>query len=195
MTYKIIDKSFNDCVVFFQTRKIKNDNGFSQESWNDKVFRQEIDNYPLVSDKVSVLNKNIFEGMYFQNPKDIHARILNCLYGKAFIFVMDIRQESIHYGKVQAYELNDSSLSVFIPEGFAYGIYTLDDYNIISCKSSNSNVENEYKISLLKTIYPYDIISGLNSNNKQFSINCNIIRNASTNENDFLSLKEFYNEY
>lgn len=40
-----------------------------------------------------------------------------------------------------------------------------------------------------------NIISGLNSNNKQFSINCNIIRNASTNENDFLSLKEFYNEY
>lgn len=192
MTYKIIDKSFNDCVIFFQTRKTKNDNGFLQESWNNKQFKLEIANYDFTSDKLFVFDKNIFEGMYFQNPNDFHARILNCLYGKVFIFVMDIRPESIHFGKVQAYELNDSSMFLFIPEGFAYGIYTLNDYNIINCKSSNSTVENEYVISLLKSLYPNDIMRGVTSTNKEFSINCNMIRNVVTNENNLLSLKEFY---
>ena len=78
MTYKIIDKSFNDCVIFFQTRKTKNNNGFLQESWNNKQFKLEIANYDFASDKLFVFDKNIFEGMYFQNPNDFHARILNC---------------------------------------------------------------------------------------------------------------------
>ena len=65
MTYKIIDKSFNDCVIFFQTRKTKNDNGFLQESWNNKQFKLEIANYDFASDKLFVFDKNIFEGMIF----------------------------------------------------------------------------------------------------------------------------------
>lgn len=172
-SYEIIEKSFNDSVIFFRVRQYKDERGYFQECWNDAQFKEEIANCNFVQDNMSVSKKNVFRGMHFQYPNHPQAKLVNCEYGRVIDFVIDIRPESIYYGKARGYDLNDPSLFLFIPEGFAHGFYTINDMSKFRYKVSDYRyAEEECGISLSKTIYPHDIITCVDQNNEEFSFSC-----------------------
>ena len=67
-------------------------------------------------------------GFHFQRPPHAEAKLLRCVRGAVFSVMVDVRPESETYLQHEAAELTpDNRLALYIPEGFAAGMQTLED--------------------------------------------------------------------
>jgi len=75
-------------------------------------------------------------GMHFQRPVP-EVKIVQCLKGKIFDVIVDIRKESATYGKWLSVILSGEELqALYIPAGFAHGFQTLEDNTLLQYKIS-----------------------------------------------------------
>lgn len=67
-------------------------------------------------------------GMHFQKEPKSESKIVQCLKGKIYDVVIDLRKNSSTYGQWMSKELDDKNKTMFfIPKGFAHGFQTLVD--------------------------------------------------------------------
>lgn len=67
-------------------------------------------------------------GFHFQRPPHAEAKLIRCVRGAVFSVAVDIRPESPSYLQHVSIELTaDNHLALYVPEGFAAGMQTLDD--------------------------------------------------------------------
>lgn len=67
-------------------------------------------------------------GMHCQLPPYAETKLVNCVKGKVFDVIVDLRESSPSFGKWWAKTLKaDDNVSVLIPEGCAHGLQTLED--------------------------------------------------------------------
>lgn len=80
--------------------------------------------------------------------KNPQAKFLTVIKGRIFDVALDLRKNSKTFGKYFSIELSlNNYSSIYIPEGFAHGFYTLDKENIIFYSCSNyRNKNNEVGI-------------------------------------------------
>ncbi len=169
--YQILAKHFGNSVIYFKTRKFSDSRGAFQVNWNKEAFENEIVNKQFVQTNTSYSINNVFRGMHFQIDKP-QAKLVNILQGKIVDFVIDIRKDSPFYGNIGAYLLNSSDIFLYIPEGFAHGFLTLDNYNIFNYMvSDNRSVSGERGISLFKTIDPNTYIDVITPDNTEMTLN------------------------
>jgi dTDP-4-dehydrorhamnose 3,5-epimerase len=91
----------------------------------------------LIFDCMSVSKKNVIRGLHIQ-VKNSQAKFLTVIKGRIFDVVLDLRKNSKTFGKYFSIELSVNNYSsIYIPEGFAHGFYTLDKENIIFYSCSN----------------------------------------------------------
>ncbi len=80
----------------------------------------------------SLSRKDVLRGLHFQtvNPQSKLVRVVK---GEIFDVAVDLRPESITFGKWQGFYLSDTNRQMlFIPENFAHGFLTLSDEAIVS---------------------------------------------------------------
>lgn len=192
--YEIICTEFNGAVIFFKTKQYKDNRGFFQECWNQQTFNDEIAaNVTFVQDNMSSSVKNVFRGMHFQWPNHPQAKLVNCISGHLIDFVMDIRPDSMYFGKTLGFELNDPSLFLYIPENFAHGFYTLEQSTFSYKVSDYRYAEEEHGVMLQDITSYHDYIQYVNQNNESFSFSCRTLANAIMSKKDKAnhSLTEF----
>lgn len=84
--------------------------------------------------------KGALRGLHYQIV-DSQAKLIHVIYGTIFDVAVDLRKDSLTYGKYWAGILNDKSKKVvFIPEGFAHGFIALTDNTIFSYQCSGRYV-------------------------------------------------------
>lgn len=72
--------------------------------------------------------KGTLRGMHYQEKPHEEAKIVRCTRGAIHDVIVDIRRDSLTYGKWIAVELTaDNARMLYIPEGFAHGFQTLAD--------------------------------------------------------------------
>jgi len=72
--------------------------------------------------------KGTLRGMHYQLPPMQEDKIIRCIRGAIYDVIIDIRQNSVTFGKWFGIELNDKNRkSLFVPKGFAHGFITLKD--------------------------------------------------------------------
>lgn len=71
-------------------------------------------------------NKGTVRGLHYQKSPFLEAKILFCLSGKISDYILDLRHESEHYGRVYKIRLDNEETGVFVPRGFAHGFQTLE---------------------------------------------------------------------
>ncbi len=72
--------------------------------------------------------KGILRGMHFQAPPFAQAKIVSCTAGSIHDVAIDIRKNSPTFGKHFAIELSAANgRALYIPEGFAHGLLSLED--------------------------------------------------------------------
>lgn len=72
--------------------------------------------------------KGVFRGLHFQAPPFGQAKLVACTAGSFFDVVVDIRLSSPTYGKYFALELSAANgKALYVPEGFAHGMMSLED--------------------------------------------------------------------
>jgi len=132
--YLITYKTFHDDRGYFSVP-------FNRDTFNDGVGYE----VNFVQDNMSYSHKNVIRGLHFQTGEYEQAKLVSCNYGRVLDVVVDIRKDSISYGKVVKFELSPSlDRILFIPRGCAHGFSVLSDKALFQYKVDNVyNKESE----------------------------------------------------
>ncbi len=117
--------------------------GFFMETYNQRHFFDVGINDQFVQDNLSKSMKGVVRGLHFQNPPFSQAKLVRVVSGSVLDVIVDLRKDSITYGKHIKIELTDTNLlSLYIPPSFAHGFACLEDNTIFSYKCSNFYKKN-----------------------------------------------------
>ena len=167
-----------DGVYLIKPRIFKDDRGVFFESFNEQIFKKKIDSkLNFVQDNQSLSYKGVLRGLHFQNPPHAQAKLVSVVKGSVIDVVVDLRKDSVTYGKYILEELSEyNNHQLFVPKGMAHGFLTLEDNTIFSYKCSGFyHKESEDSLlwndSTLNIKWPNSnpILSKKDKNAKKFS--------------------------
>lgn len=92
---------------------------------------------------LSKSKKNVIRGFHFQKKKPI-SQLVTCIKGSILDVVVDIRKNSLTFGKFQSFVLSEkNNLSLFMPHGFAHGYLTLSDQSTMIYLNSQKYIKQK----------------------------------------------------
>ena len=95
--------------------------GFFMESWNQRRYGEQGVPTEFVQDNLSRSGKGILRGLHFQNPNP-QGKLVSVLEGEVFDVVVDLRRESMTFGKWWGTTLSSvDKRQLYLPPGFAHG--------------------------------------------------------------------------
>lgn len=132
--------------------------GFFARSWCRNEFEAHGMNPNLVQCNISFnVKKGTLRGMHFQAAPYEEAKIVRCTMGAVYDVMLDLRPASPTFKQWAAFELSaENRRMVYIPEGFAHGLQTLED-----------NCEVFYQMS---EFYVWDAARGVRWDDPAFGI-------------------------
>ena len=123
-------------VILVKPTVIEDHRGFFMESYHIEKFKIGGINCTFVQDNHAKSVQNTLRGLHFQVQYP-QAKLLRCLKGKVFDVAVDIRQDSLYFGKWVGEELSEENrYQLYIPEGFAHGYYVMSETAEIAYKCS-----------------------------------------------------------
>lgn len=129
-------------LFILETINFKDSRGSFQKLFNKEFFNENGLDSDFCEFYFSVNKKGVIRGMHFQLPPFDHTKLVYVSRGKILDVVVDIRKDSLTFGKYFSIELNESEGKyLYIPKGFAHGFASLEDGSIVnyaqtSCYSS-----------------------------------------------------------
>jgi dTDP-4-dehydrorhamnose 3,5-epimerase len=131
-------------IKIFKSNIYKDNRGFFKEVYKKKKLK----NKQLIFHCTSSSKKNILRGLHLQT-KNPQAKFLTVIKGRIFDVAVDLRKNSKTFGKYFSITLSNKSYSsIYVPEGFAHGFYSLDKENIVYYGCSNYREKN-YEVGIL----------------------------------------------
>lgn len=146
---KIIETGFKGLAILKPT--IHSDpRGYFFESFNQLILKNSGIIFNSVQDNESKSSKGVIRGLHYQLEPFGQAKLIRVIEGKIYDVALDLRKESVTFGKWFGIELDSDKKEQFlIPVGFAHGFSVLSDIAVIQYKcSSLYNPQYERGISL-----------------------------------------------
>ncbi|MCU0239483.1 MAG: dTDP-4-dehydrorhamnose 3,5-epimerase [Pyrinomonadaceae bacterium] len=133
-------------VYLVELQQFSDERGFYKRLWG----KDELENLDLDSEINNVglsFNKKCgtVRGMHYQAEPFAETKLVQCVKGKIFDVVLDLRKDSATFGEWISAELSpENNLAFYIPKGLAHGFQTLADnsevlYTISSKYDLNSS--------------------------------------------------------
>jgi len=134
---KVIETGFKGLIVIKPT--IYTDSrGYFFESFNQDTINKAGISFLPVQDNESKSSKGVIRGLHYQLNPYAQAKLVRVVEGRIFDVVLDLRKDSLTYGKWFGLELNsETKEQIFIPRGFAHGFSVLSDIAILQYKCDN----------------------------------------------------------
>ncbi|RMA65996.1 dTDP-4-dehydrorhamnose 3,5-epimerase [Ulvibacter antarcticus] len=135
---KIEQTPLTDCFLL-EPRVFKDERGFFYETYNANTFKEvtglDID---FVQDNQSKSTYGVLRGLHFQTGKMAQAKLVRVIKGKVLDIVVDLRKDSVSFGKSFSVILDDvDQMQLFVPRGFAHGFITLSEESVFAYKCDN----------------------------------------------------------
>ena len=128
---EIINTNFNGLKIYKKKTYIDR-RGYTRELFKNNLIKKK---FPF--EILSLSKKNVIRGLHLQIKKP-QAKFITVLRGKIFDVVVDCRKKSKTFGKYFSILLAENeNKSLFIPEGFAHGYYSLTNNSLLHYKMSN----------------------------------------------------------
>ncbi|GGE55757.1 dTDP-4-dehydrorhamnose 3,5-epimerase [Pedobacter psychrotolerans] len=124
------------------------------------IHKQTFDEFGLESvfteSFYSVSAKDVIRGMHYQNPPEDHVKLVYVLTGAIIDVVLDIRKESITYGKYFFVELSQNNRNgIYIGKGFAHGFLALEDDTTVEYHTTTSQ-HKEFEAGIRYDSFGFD---------------------------------------
>lgn len=134
---KIIETGFKGLLIIKPV--IYNDaRGYFFESFNQSVLKNAGIIFNPVQDNESKSSKGVIRGLHYQLMPFGQTKLVRVIEGKIFDVALDIRKDSVTYGKWFGTELDSETKDQFlIPKGFAHGFSVLSETAVIQYKCDN----------------------------------------------------------
>lgn len=126
-------------VMMLKPVRHQDQRGFSTETYNKRAISKAGIDIEFVQDLQTFSKKaGTIRGLHFQAPPSTQNKLIRVLQGRIFDVAVDIRRSSPTFGQHVAVELSaDKCEQIFIPEGFAHGLCTLEPNTLVLYKLSN----------------------------------------------------------
>lgn len=103
------------------------DRGYFMETYNKRDMQEAGIDVNFVQDNQSCSVKGVLRGLHFQKNFP-QCKLVRIVKGKVFDVAVDLRKNSVTYGKWYGVELTEDNKKQFlIPKGFAHGFLVLSD--------------------------------------------------------------------
>ncbi len=137
-----VEKTSLEGVLLIKPSKFIDHRGTYVETYNIVDYRNNEIDVTFVRDDISTSSKNVLRGIHYDNKT---WKLIQCMYGRIFFVVADMRKDSEQYLKWVSFELNDENRhQVLVPPGYGNGHYVLSDSCIFHYKMSEYyDPENE----------------------------------------------------
>lgn len=87
--------------------------------------------------------KGTLRGMHFQPAPFQEVKLVQCIRGKIYDVILDIRKDSNSFGQYCAVELSEYKNEIlYVPKGFAHGFITLEDNSDILYQMSEFYIKD-----------------------------------------------------
>jgi len=135
----IVTETFLKGCFIIEPKVFGDKRGSFFEIFNKKIFKNktglEID---FVQDNQSTSQRGALRGLHMQKGIFSQAKLVRVVKGSVLDVVVDVRKDSLTYGKHFSIELSeDNNKQLFVPRGFLHGFVTLEDRTIFSYKCDN----------------------------------------------------------
>jgi dTDP-4-dehydrorhamnose 3,5-epimerase len=116
-------------VYLLEMKPATDQRGYYQRLWGKDEFLSlgldaDLNNVGLSYNKL----KGTFRGMHFQRSPFAETKLVQCLSGRIYDVILDIRADSQTFGEWISVELSpEKHNAVYIPKGLAHGFQTLED--------------------------------------------------------------------
>ena len=116
--------------------KFGDDRGYFSETFRADMFCDHVGAYQFVQDNQSLSTvAGTIRGIHFQSHPFAQGKLIRCLAGSLFDVAVDLRADSVNYGKWTAVTLSSQTGNqLWIPPGFGHGLCTLEPNTIVSYK-------------------------------------------------------------
>ena len=112
----------------------EDDRGFFKETWSDPKYAGLGLDLRFAQDSCSWSTRNVIRGLHYDFAM---AKFVQCLRGRIWDAIVDLRRESPTYLQWQAFLLTDRNhKQLFVPAGFGHGFLALDDEVVVHYKNS-----------------------------------------------------------
>ena len=124
--FKKIETSI-DGVYVIEPTVFGDNRGYFMETYSKPDFEELGLNYEFVQDNQSKSKKGVLRGLHFQK-ENTQSKLVRVLKREVFDVAVDLRPDSITYGKWEGVILSSENKKMFmIPKGFAHGFLVLSD--------------------------------------------------------------------
>ena len=120
-----------------------------------EVFRKDLledflnEKFNFCQSNLSRSKKGVLRGLHFQTYPFAQTKLVSVSKGEILDLIVDIRRESLTYGKGTQIILNDTNhYQLLVPKGFAHGFLVLSDIAEVQYKTTE-NWFKEYELSLI----------------------------------------------
>ncbi len=125
-------------LVIIEPKVFGDDRGYFFESFNQKLFEENIGKINFVQDNESKSSYGVLRGLHFQKPPFNQAKLVRCIEGEVLDVAVDLRKVSPTYGKWESVLLTgDNKKQFFVPRGFAHGFAVLSKKAVFAYKVDN----------------------------------------------------------
>lgn len=147
-------------VYIVKPQRFNDNRGYFMETYNKAEFTRNIGNVEFIQDNESESVMGVLRGLHLQSGAHSQAKLVRVVQGKVFDVVVDLRPDSMTYGKWFGVELShENGFMVFVPRGFAHGFVVLSPkarfvYKVDNSYAPDSEVTIAYDDSQLAIRWP-----------------------------------------
>lgn len=121
-------------VLLIELDRFPDARGCLFEAYQAERYRAAGIDVPFFQDNVSISRQGVLRGLHLQNP-GAQAKLITALEGEIFDVAVDVRLGSPTFGRWTAAVLSPANgRQMFIPEGFAHGLYALSPHIVAHYK-------------------------------------------------------------
>ena len=144
-------------VVIIEPKIFGDERGHFFESFNEKVFCENIIKTEFIQDNEAKSSYGVLRGLHYQLPPFAQSKLVRVIDGKVLDVAVDIRKGSPTFGKYVSVELSgENKRQLFVPRGFAHGYVVLSDEakfaykvdNMYSPESEGSIIFNDPSLNI-----------------------------------------------
>jgi dTDP-4-dehydrorhamnose 3,5-epimerase len=127
-------------VWLIEPERLTDERGFFARSWCREEFAAHDVSHDWVQCNISYnRHRGTLRGLHFQAAPRAEAKLIRCTRGALFDVVVDVRPQSLNFGRWVGFELSaDNHHMLYVPEGFAHGFQTLADDTEVFYQMSES---------------------------------------------------------
>lgn len=124
-------------VILIEPRLFGDERGFFMETYQAQRFQEAGIAANFVQDNHSGSRQGALRGLHYQIQQP-QGKLVRVVHGDIFDVAVDIRRSSPTFGKWVSANLSDQNkLQIWVPAGFAHGIYVLSEWAELVYKTTD----------------------------------------------------------